>query len=626
MGRPMAEPKDDWEDVDWEDASPLRQDFSDAGSTGRTPGPESVAPEPYGPEFRPELAEPSAMDTARGAVASLLQGPTFQWADELAGMHAKQNASVENIFKPDAERVDPELAYTDARDSFRAAEGAFRDANPKTSLGLTVLGGLAAMNPGALAPAFSTRAVGAGVTGAIAGAGAAEEAEDMGFGALIGAPLGVAAQALGEGGGALFSRFLGAVGRGVSRLGNAIVEPSPAAATLARKGVTNLTVGQMAPTSKLAQLEEAGTSIAGIGPAIKGQRDAALGSLQQATLKEVLPPGVAAVPPGGSIGEQLGGIRRAFDAAYAPAKGHNVDPTLLRKSLDAIDNPAIYADDALRTKLAKWLTNQMTAVRLRGPGGGAISDDVIALRSNLRDMSARTQNEEERALLRAAEDEITSALDAGLPPQVALALKTVDQQFAKYRTVADAVWSSMDQPSGFTTGQFSSAVRANTPRRLYEEGGGGALREMSDAAAETIAPKIPLTGMRLLAAGPVPYVTGPFSYAANLPGPKRALLGQTGVQQSLRSGSWTRPLIDAAKVASPETTGAATRAAMGQQPSTGDLVQQVAANNPEALGSYAETLQRAAAEGNLSLVHWSLQQKDPQYRAMLEALRKEQPQ
>lgn len=623
----MAEPKDDWEDVDdWEDTTPLRQDFSDAGATADTPGPESVAPEPYGPEYRPELAEPSAMDTARGAVASFLQGPAFQWAEEMAGLQAKQNAAVGNIFKSEAEQAVPESAYKDARDSFRAVEGAFRKENPKTALGLTVAGGLLAPNPGALAPARSTRAVGAVVSGALAGAGAAEEAEDMGFGALIGAPVGVAGQLVGEGAGNLFGRFLGTVGRGVSRLGNAIVEPSPAAATLARKGVTNLTVGQMAPTSKLAQIEEAGTSIAGIGPAIKGQRDAALGSLQQATLKEVLPPGVAAVPPGGNIGEQLRGVSRAFDAAYAPAHGHNVDPALLRKSLDAIDDPAIYADDAIRTKVAKWLTNQMTAVRLRGPGGGALSDDVIALRSNLRDMITGAQNQEERALLRAAEDELTSALDAGLPPPVATALKSVDRQFAKYRTLADAVWSSMDQPTGFTTGQLSSAVRGNTPRRLYEEGGGGALREISDAAAETIAPKIPLTGMRLLAAGPAPYVTGPLSYAANLPGPKRALLGQTGVQQSLRSGSWTRPLIDAAKAASPDTTGAATRAAMGQQPSTGELVQQVATSNPEALGPYAETIRRAAEEGNLSLVHWSLQQKDPQYRAMIEALRKEQPQ
>lgn len=55
--------------------------------------------------------------------------------------------------------------------------------------------------------------------------------------------------------------------------------------------------------------------------------------------------------------------------------------------------------------------------------------------------------------------------------------------------------------------------------------------------------------------------------------------------------------------------------------STSDLVTDIATNDPEALGPYAQQLQQAAADGNLPLVHYSLQQKDPNYRALLEQLR-----
>jgi hypothetical protein len=60
--------------------------------------------------------------------------------------------------------------------------------------------------------------------------------------------------------------------------------------------------------------------------------------------------------------------------------------------------------------------------------------------------------------------------------------------------------------------------------------------------------------------------------------------------------------------------------------SQGDFIEGLARTNPEALGPYAAQLQRASAEGNLALAHWHLQQTDPQYRATIEALRKEQSQ
>lgn len=54
---------------------------------------------------------------------------------------------------------------------------------------------------------------------------------------------------------------------------------------------------------------------------------------------------------------------------------------------------------------------------------------------------------------------------------------------------------------------------------------------------------------------------------------------------------------------------------------SGELVEALASAEPETLGPYADQLQRASVDGNLPLVHYMLQQKDPQYRAMLEAAR-----
>jgi hypothetical protein len=409
---------------------------------------------------------------------------------------------------------------------------------------------------------------------------------EAGRDAVVGGLLAYGGQQLGEAGGQLIGKGARGAGQAVRRLATGLVEPSPAARYLEQQGVKNLTIGQMAPKSFLAQMEEAGTSTAGIGPSIKGQRDAALAGVQQAALREALPPGLVEVPAGAKIGDQIGAIKRGYRTAYDMAKGYEVEPDSVRQALDAVDDPAIYADDALRAKVSKWLTNQMTAIRLRGPNGGAVTDDVLSLRSNLRELASSAQTAEERALLRAAEDEVTRAIDGALPEDVQAALRATDQQYAKFRTVADANWSAKDQSGGFTTNQLSTAVRENTPARLYEEGGGGPLRQLASAAEESVAPKIPLTGLRLLSTGPVPYFTGPLSYMANLHGPKRALLGQTEFQQALSGADW---------------------------------LQQLAATDPQVLGRWGAYLGAAASRTPeaLDATHNMLGQTEPDYQERL---------
>lgn len=446
----------------------------------------------------------------------------------------------------------------------------------------------------------------------------------MGLAAAVGAPLGVAGQAFGEALGDV-------VGEGVRRVAQSrpvtgVVQPSKAAQYLRSKHVGGLTIGQMAPESKLAQLEEASTSAAGIGPAIKGQRDVAQQQWQQAVMREALPPGQAEAV-GDDLGEQMASVFGGFTPAYDVAKGHPVPAEAIQSALQAVDDPTIYASDATRQQVARYIQDQMTALPLR-PGGAVDSGDVINLRSFIRQQLRNLPEEsrQERALFQVAADTLTDALDNNLPPDASTALRAADMQYSKAKTVADAVGRARDQVGGFTTKQLSTAVAQNTPEAVYQQGGGGELRKLARAGEQTLAPKIPMTGARLLAAGPVPYLTGPLAYTMNLPGPKAALLGQTALQQSIQRNAPTAAgaLGDALSRLGPAAAYAQRNVAEAPErrdTTTADVLGDLVTSNPEALGPYAAQIEQAAAAGTLPLVHYTLQQKDPQYRRMIDSIR-----
>lgn len=561
--------------------------------------------------------------TARGAVASILQGRAANWADEMAGLLGERDALLRYMTEG-GQKPNPEQTYLESRDAFRNVEGAFQKENPAAAFALTTLSGATAPTPGGSSLSFGTRAAGAGLMGGVAGAGAAAEAEDMAEAAAAGVPLGVGGQAFGE-------VFGDVVGEGVRRLGQSslatgVVKPSKAAEYLRSKHVGGLTIGQMAPDSALAQIEEASTSASGIGPAIKGQRDVAQQQWQQAVVREALPPGQTEAI-GDDLGEQMASVFGGFGPAYDVAKGLPVSPQSVQAALQAVDDPTIYASDATRQQVARYIQDQMTALSLR-PDGAVDSGDVIALRSFIRQRLRNLPEDarQDRELFQSAADALTGALDNELPPDVGTALRAADMQYAKAKTVADAVGRSRDQVGGFTTKQLSMSVEQNTPESVYQQGGGGELRRLARAGEQALAPKIPMTGARLLATKPTPYVTAPFAYIMNLPGPKSALMGQTALQQSLQRNAPAAGQFLGDEVARLGPAAAYAQRNVAERQERGDttsssLVEGVVSSNPEALGAYAQQLQQAAADGNLPIVHYALQQKDPNYRRMLDGLR-----
>lgn len=640
----MAEQFDwdkDAEDFDWdaeEDAPESDGAFAgaDAAATAQRSMPDTAGGYAAGAlgDMGAMLArgKPYSEEEARGAVAAAIQGPGLNWADEAAGLQAAQRAAMSafpSIGKDGGivpatrrgDRVDLGWAYRQGRDAFRGLEAGFREQHPAAALALTVGAGAALGSPFAGGQGLGRYAP-AATEGFVAGMGAEDE-EDAGSmlrSGAAGAPLSVAGQLVGEGVGGLVN-----LGR---RAVTGLVQPSAAAQSLEAKGVKDLTIGQMAPDSFPAQMEEVGTSTAAMGPSIKGQRLAGKQDWQVAVLNEVRPPGMAPVQPGLPIADQMQALSDGFDAVYSQARGVPIIPQGIDAIVDAADNQGVIADRNARDKIRDFLANQITKLRPLG-NGKVLSDDLISVRSDIRAAMRKTKDEESRELLRLAADDVTNLLDAQLPPPASNALRAADAAYAKFKALDDAVWRSGDQVEGFSPAQLSEAVRASNSgnHSAYNRGAGRAsgVRDLSAAGRDTLEARTAVTGARALANFPG---VGSLAYTMNLPGPKAALLGRTATQQRMSQAPWFQQLAGVGQPAG--RVGAAygreeARQSIAKAPE-GDLLAYLAENNPESLGPYAATLQRAAADGNLPLVHWRLQQTDPNYRATLEEARKAQAQ
>jgi hypothetical protein len=468
--------------------------------------------------------------------------------------------------------------------------------------------------------------------GAVAGAGAADESSDIPEAAAVGAPMAAGGTSVGE----LLGDIAGEGARriGQSQLFTGIVQPNHAAQYLEQQGVNNLTIGQMTPGSRLAQLEEAASFSGGSGPAIQAMRQAGREEWQRAAANATLPPGMAPVPAGTVPTAAQHALAAGFDDAYAVAHGHTINPDTLGAVAHVLDSPNIRASDQARADVAQFLQNQFSALRMN-EHGGVDSGDVIALRSALRDEARDLANatdgpsRQERALFQAAIERITAVLDAELPPGVGQALRETDAQYAQYMTLGNAVAASKDMPNGFTPAQLQNAVATSTPRAIYKQGGGGPLRGLSAAGRETLDMRSPPTGAIAMVTGSnpvVPWVNGFMMQTLNRPGPRAALLGRTALQQSVvqaahRAGEVLGPSIGRLGAAAAYAQRNEAEAPVRRDTSTSDVVSGLVSSNPEALGPYAQQLQQAEADGTLPLVHYTLQQTDPNYRRMLDAVR-----
>lgn len=325
------------------------------------------------------------------------------------------------------------------------------------------------------------------VEGAVSGAAAAEPGERK-TGAAYGAALNLPLTAAGK--------FYRTSTRGF--------ESTDKARDLMQRGVT-LTPGQMNPESTMGMLEESMMGVPVIGPRVAKARQQGWRETQAVIAQEAAPPGVK-VTPKDDVHEMFDDIYKAYTPAYDVAKGFPVSPVIMtsgaNRSLytDLPIGKSAVADSASRNYVNKFIDNQLSY--LRSKGAKMTSDDLLQVRSNIRDEVRKlsgNQNAPFKAadLLESAEKKVTDALVSQLPPDAISALNAVDAKYGNLKIFEKAIKSAKDRPEGFTPAQFSQAVQQSVESNAKYAAGGGRMRDISSAAADVFTNRQPMTGRQL---------------------------------------------------------------------------------------------------------------------------------
>lgn len=282
------------------------------------------------------------------------------------------------------------------------------------------------------------------------------------------------------------------------------IETIDKAKDLAQRGVT-LTPGQMNPEGTFAMLEEAAMGIPFLSPRITKARQQGWRETQAVIAQEAAPPGFK-ITPKEDVHEMFNEIYNAYTPAYSVAKGFPVSPVIMtpgaNRSLytDLPIGKKAVADSESRNYVNNFIDNQLSY--LRSKGAKMTSDDLLEVRSNIRDevrkLSSR-QNAPFKAvdLLEGAEKKVTDALESQLPQDAIAALKEVDSRYGNLKIFEKAIKSAKDRPEGFTPAQFSQAVQQGVESNAKYAAGGGRMRDISSAAAEVFPNRQPMTGRQV---------------------------------------------------------------------------------------------------------------------------------
>lgn len=204
---------------------------------------------------------------------------------------------------------------------------------------------------------------------------------------------------------------------------------------------------------------------------------------RRAVIQKVAPDGVTVSLA--DTDKMLSQAYRGFDAAYAPARGHPIPIGDLGKDISkAIASPDVFAGDVARKTTRAWVNSQLQGMLKRAEGGTANSDDLLELRSAIRNrqrMLAKhsdADSDQARELLDSVEYAITSRIESGLPSDSLVALQAADSRYRMYKVVEDAVYRSGDVQ--LTPQKLSSAIRINSEQRgLYARGKQDELRSLA---------------------------------------------------------------------------------------------------------------------------------------------------
>lgn len=419
-------------------------------------------------------------------------------------------------------------------------------------VGMGIAGGLSRFAPALAGPMASGAIQGAAQGGLSADPG--QRLQGMGVGAGMGLLLPAGAAGLGK------------MASGVSR--------TPAAQTLMNvlpKGT--LTPGQMNPTGPANRMEQALEGVAGVGDLVQNARDNSMQQYTRAMVQRSMAPGAVLPKSATNINDMIEAAGKSFDTAYEAGKGFPVGAKIMNQTgpdvplTQALKNVTTRAQPGMTSKdqaavgqnLQDLLQQQIKDARQSGQG--LQSDDLLAFRSQIRDM-IRGENgldnasRARKALYSKAADQVTQSINSQIPQDAAQAIQATDTQYGKFKVIQDAAAAAKDKPGGPTPFQISTSIAKATPKGIYAAGG-GANRDLSQAATETFQNNVPRTGLAgmgrlalpLAAAGGLakaggvgalhPALTGPalagYAGLTLTPWGRQLAGGQTGLQQALAS-------------------------------------------------------------------------------------------
>lgn len=327
---------------------------------------------------------------------------------------------------------------------------------------------------------------------------------------------------------------------------------TPQAQRLLDEGVS-LTPGQMNPSGVLNHVEEAIQSVPFAGTVIKNARDSAMDDWQRAFINRgSMAP--AAANKAQTLANLLDDAERSFAPFYDEAKGFPLQPAIVNTGANvplssaikrAVQDPAIFADDAARSKVAKFVTNQLTAAK-----GDLTSDGLLTIRSAVRAeaRAARIAGDDAtRKLFEATDKQMTKALYSQLPGRALKALQAADAKYGRYKVAEAAMFKAGARAGGFTPSQAAQAVKEATKAKVFATGG-GVSRDLADDAARVFEVRQPPTGARLATVGALlkfPAIGIPVAAGS-------AALASTATGRALSAGqtAWQRQMARALQAAS----------------------------------------------------------------------------
>lgn len=473
-------------------------------------------------------------------------------ADEVAGAVNFGVQGLENLVRRARGQditVPAATAYRAAADQEREQQAEYARAYPGRNAGASVVGALVSGRP--TGGATFTNPLKAGAAAAVQNA-----------------PFAVARQ---EGnlaerlpGAAKETAVVGTLGTAVAGLGNlasrsaskAKAAPLTAARKLSREGV-ELTPGQMLGGGAQ-RLEDAMTSVPGVGDAIRGAKVRGLESFDRAAINRTLAPLGEVMPDNVNVGRD--GIRYAQDVisgAYDDAlRGVTITPddefvAALRGirnqeglSTGAADEVGAIVSDVFRQLGVTF--DEKGALKLvkesiDGPTFKMLDADIGAA-ARAAANAARTQPSMARAAM--ALNEIGDAMDnlLGRTDFAALAGKrAADEAFANLIRVQGAAAGAGAREGIFSAPQLSAAVRqADTGRKAAFARGDALMQDLTDAGVAVLPPTVPDSGtpLRSLVSG-LGITGGGLTLGVPL---EAAAVAGTGVAAGM--GLYSKPVLD----------------------------------------------------------------------------------